>query len=223
MTELIDLPETLPEELSLILVRGAILLPKAKLPIPVLDSAQMSMIFDALKKDRLVGLIQPSTIAPTRDKVDLFNSGTLAYIYDLTEIDEKLVALLYGVTRFDVISQDLPTPDDHGRAKVSYERYQADMVDFSDYNFDRDRLLKALRQYFSILDVTPDWSEIENTPNDRLISTLAMVCPFEAQERQAVLESPTIKQQSELVTSLIEMATFDLSTSFPHYLSQEVH
>ena len=59
------------------------------------------------------------------------------------------------------------------------------------------------------MDITPNWQEIDKTSNEKLITALAMVCPFEASEKQAILESPTLKEQSQIITTMIEMASLE--------------
>ena len=92
--------------------------------------------------------------------------------------------------------------------EVDYDHYLLDLVENSDDNINRERLLAALRNYFKTFDLSPNWQEINNTPDQKLIRALTMACPFDPREKQALLESPTLLQQSEVMTTLIEIASF---------------
>ena len=54
--------------------------------------------------------------------------------------------------------------------------------------------------------ISPNWDEINAASDERLITSLAMVCPFEPREKQALLESPTLADRCRMMTALIEMA-----------------
>lgn len=210
-----EIPENLPEQVPILLVRGAVLMPRAKLPIPILDAQALNMVTDALHGHRMIGLVQPLTSEFDKEdsKIELFNSGSLGYIIDISELEDsnRLFITLSGVSRFDIIEEVVNEEKKYRQALVSYDKYKGDLVEQADFNFDRPRLIKALKGYFGSLDVQPNWEEIEQTSNEKLITILAMACPFEVNERQALLESPTLKHQSELITFLIEMATVESS------------
>jgi hypothetical protein len=67
-------------------------------------------------------------------------------------------------------------------------------------------LLSDLKAYFEMENIEADWETIEQTPDDRLVSTLAMVCPFEPNEKQALLESANLAHRCKLIIGLIEAA-----------------
>jgi hypothetical protein len=67
-------------------------------------------------------------------------------------------------------------------------------------------LVRGLRAYFAARNITVDWNAITETPDARLVTTLAMLCPFAPQEKQALLEYPTTTERARGMTALIEMA-----------------
>lgn len=202
----------LPETLSLLPLRGAVLLPRAHLPLPLLDLSHLAVITEALHAEQIIGLVQPSVI-PTdeHDELNFFSVGTAAQVIDINELDEgRLIVTLKGLCRFDIV-EEIESDSPLRKVRVSYLRYENDLVQETDLNIDRARLGRALKPYFQLLDVTPNWDEIDTTSNEKLINTLTMVCPFEPNEKQAVLESPTLKEQSQVMTTLIEMANLELN------------
>lgn len=201
----------LPTEIPLILLRGAVLLPKAQLPVPIFDTTYFSLITNGLKKQKLVGLIQPnSSLRETLDfdSLNLFSIGTLARIIEIDEIaNAKMIVTLEGVCRFSLMEKQ-ETEEGYPMAKVSYERFAADLVDENDFMLDRDRLLSLLKPYFERLDINLNLDEINKASNQKLITALTMACPFLPSEKQVLLETQQLKDQSSLITTLIEMATY---------------
>jgi len=65
-------------------------------------------------------------------------------------------------------------------------------------------LLSGLKGYFELQNIAADWDALHQTPDERLITTLAMVCPFDPAEKQVLLESPDIAQQCKLLIGFIE-------------------
>jgi Lon protease-like protein len=203
----------LPTLIPLLPLHGAVLLPRSQLPVPIFEVDYLSMVAESIKSHYMIGVVQPMLKnLNLEENLPLFKSGCLGKIIDINEIEEnRLVITLSGISRFDII-EELSSEQGYRRALVSYDRYTQDMVEEVDFSFDRLRLLKALKDYFKVMDITPDWQEIEKTSNEKLITALAMVCPFEAREKQAILESPTLKEQSQLITTMIEIASIENRT-----------
>lgn len=202
----------LPHQIPLFMVRGAILLPKAHLPLPAFDSTHLAMISDCMTSNKLLGLIQPS--ASLRGQVDLdrlglFETGCLAKIVDVVEHEEnKLVAELEGIVRFRLVEYK-ESGNGYPVATVDYTPYASDLIDEVDFHMDRPRLLRALKPYFDRLDIAPNWDEINKTSNHKLLTALSMACPLPPSEKQALLETQSIQEQSQIMTTLIEMAALN--------------
>lgn len=206
-----DLPDTLP----LLLVRGAILLPQSQLSLPVFDASQLTMMANVLKTDRLIGLIQPNitelsvtTDETPQDKLSLFSIGTAGKIVEITDGEEgRMIMSIHGICRFTLLEQK-DTTDGYPIGQVSYNHFEPDLAQDTDLTIDRERLVTALRPYFNHLDIMPNWDEIDQISNQKLMNALMMSCPFDPREKQALLESKTLTEQSQMMTTLIEMATF---------------
>jgi Lon protease-like protein len=212
--------DDLPRQIPLFMVRGAILLPKANLPLPVFDAAHLAMISDCMTSNKLLGLIQPSASmrGPTDlDRFGLFETGCLAKIVDVVEHEEnKLVAELEGVMRFRLVDQT-ESKEGYPIATVDYTAYSSDLIDEVDFHMDRPRLLRALKPYFDRLDIAPNWEEINQTSNHKLLTALSMACPLPPSEKQALLETESIQEQSQMITLLIEMAALGGNTENTTY------
>ena len=68
------------------------------------------------------------------------------------------------------------------------------------------RLLSALKVYLKLQQLSADWESIEGAPDERLITSLSMICPFSCREKQALLESPCLAERARVLTALLEMA-----------------
>jgi Lon protease-like protein len=203
--------DQLPTEVPLLLLRGAILLPRSTFPLPITEKSNFAMIAEALRTNRFIGIVQPNSPQDDLNLTDLnlFSTGTLGHIEDVAEFDEnKLFVTISGICRFAILEKRM-NPLDFPVAKVCYEGYESDLAEEIDITIDRTRLLRALGPYFNHLDIKANWDEIDRTTNEKLITALMMVCPFEPNEKQALLESRTLQEQSRMITTLIEMAALD--------------
>src|SRR5204863_9965826 len=78
-----------------------------------------------------------------------------------------------------------------------------------DPGFDRDRLLRGLMAYFQHHQIQADWDAITSVPGERLVTSIAMICPFEPSEKQALLEAPDLEERARLLTAIVEMAALN--------------
>ena len=69
----------------------------------------------------------------------------------------------------------------------------------------KEPLLEALRLYFERQGIEADWEAIDEAPLGGLVTSLAMICPFEPNEKQALLEAPDLTRQARLLTALMRM------------------
>jgi len=200
----------LPVELPLFPLNGVVLLPRGRLPLNVFEPRYLNMVEHALAHQRLVGIIQPTIdgqqglSAP--DGTALYRTGCAGRITSFQEAQGGQIQLtLRGLCRFDV-RDELPLMNGFRRARTDFGPYAGDMSPATASSIDRPRLLSDLRAYFEAENIQADWSAIEQTPDEHLVTTLAMVCPFEPHEKQALLEATGLEQRAKLIIGLIEAA-----------------
>lgn len=198
--------EHLPSVVNLLPLRDGILVPRSELRMPLSLLESLTSWTDAIKKDRLVGIVQIREEKSAKSRVEpIFRCGCLGRILDLQEgEDGGLVFSVKGICRFE-IEQELPEAFPCRKAVVSYEKYERDDVQEADFVMDRKRLLDALRGYSQRLHLEPNWEELEIASNERLMSMLMMVFPFSATERQTVFETVEYTAQSRIAMLLMEM------------------
>ena len=71
---------------------------------------------------------------------------------------------------------------------------------------DRARMLEVLKAYLAHEKIEANWKAIEDADDARLVASLAMMCPFQASEKQALLEAPDLAERARVVVALLEMA-----------------
>lgn len=211
--------EELPPKIPLLMIRGAVILPQAHFSLPVFDSDHGDLLLHCLKNNQLIGLIQPNIPfhkTNDLDHFDLFNIGCLVRVTEIHDHrDTKFVANLEGICRFKLIDQEKDQQamlqedvlENFPMATVDYEPFLRDLVCESDFSMDRPRLINALKPYFNDLDIVPNWDEIHRISNHKLIIALSMACPLGAAEKQFILETESMQEQSEVMIKLIEMAS----------------
>ena len=70
---------------------------------------------------------------------------------------------------------------------------------------DRKALLEALSAFLKANNLKTDWEGIESAPNEALVNALAMMSPYGAAEKQALLEAPDLKSRAEILVAVTEI------------------
>lgn len=205
--------DTLPATLPIFPLPGALLLPGGKLPLQIFEPRYLAMTRDALASDRLIGMIQPRAqgseseglVSPT---ADLYPIGCAGRITAYSETDDsRYLITLTGICRF-AIQREVPTAGGYRRVVPEFARFRADMDAGISPAINRHRLLEALKAYFNHQKINIDPAAIAEIPDDRLVTSLAMVCPFDAKEKQALLEAADLTERSRVMTALLELGVF---------------
>ena len=198
----------LPDALPLFPLNGVLLLPRGGLPLNVFEPRYLAMVDAALATDRMIGIVQPAAdgvaglSAP--DGTNLYRVGCAGRIRAFEETDDgRYMIELRGVCRFD-ITEELEMRDGFRNIRPDYSRFASDPYPDGELSIERKRLLSGLKGYFELQNIAADWDALHQTPDERLITTLAMVCPFDPAEKQVLLESPDIAQQCKLLIGFIE-------------------
>ena len=198
--------EDLPSELPVFPLSGVLLLPRGRLPLQIFEKRYLAMTGDALgAPQRLIGMIQPTEKETTQGTPPIYKVGCAGRITSFSETDDgRFLITLTGVCRFAVI-EELALVKGYRRVVARWDDFARDFTDQPTVELDRARLLGALKDYFKANGISANWEAIEQAPDDRLVTSLAMICPFEPREKQALLEAADLKACAELMTTLIEM------------------
>ena len=196
-----DLPTTLP----IFPLPGVLLLPGGRLPLNVFEPRYLAMTRAALGGARLIGMVQPRDPDAPGLQPEVQKVGCAGRIVSFAETDDgRYLITLAGLCRFAIMGE-LPLEDGFRKVVPDWTPYAADLEPMA-MSVDRIRLIGALRAFFADQPVRIDWKAIEETADDRLIVSLAMLCPFEAAEKQILLEAPSPSERARVMIALLESA-----------------
>lgn len=200
-------PADLPSRIPVFPLSGALLLPRAELPLNIFEPRYLAMVDHAISAERLIGIIQPAAERESEQVPPLMKVGCVGRIVSYTETaDDRMLITLAGVCRFQVVSElDVITP--YRQVNVNYHPFAVDLASeggASEVN--RPALLKAFRDYLAANNMKANWSEVDHAPTDILVNTLSLLAPYDPQEKQALLEAPDLKTRAEVLVALTEVA-----------------
>lgn len=204
MIALSDLPETIP----VFPLSGALLLPRSRLPLHIFEPRYLQMVEDALKtSQRLIGMVQPNVV-PGRTGPGLQTIGCAGRITQFSETEDgRYMITLGGVSRYRV-QQEVEGFAPYRRCAVSWEGFERDLgCGEKDPDFDRSRFMSVLGRYFEARGLSADWDTLKEADDELLVNSLSMMLEFEDEDRQALLEAPSLPTRRETLMTLIE---FDL-------------
>ncbi len=199
--------EDLPTEFPVFPLEGALLLPGGKLPLNVFEPRYLAMVEDALGSGRAIGMMQPDAGRPrTPNGPALYRIGCLGRLSSFSETEDgRYLITLTGLLRF-VTGVELEQRRGYRRVRADLARYRDDLAPGSSHApIDRNALVAALRAYFGSRGFEANWDAIDEMPDDALVVTLAMICPFEPAEKQALLEAPAPSDRASTLLTLLRM------------------
>jgi Lon protease-like protein len=208
-------PGDLADVIPVFPLAGALLLPRGQMPLNIFEPRYLAMIDDALRSGlRLIGMIQPDPAHPgTEERPGLYKIGCVGRITQVTETgDGRYLIELTGVVRFRV-DEELRVSTPYRQCRVLYTPFIDDFTARKgEDDVDREALLQALRDFLAANDLKADWEGIENAPNEALVNALAMMSPYPAAEKQALLEAPDLKTRAEILVAVTEIELAKKST-----------
>lgn len=198
-----DLPPTIP----VFPLPGALLLPRARLPLHIFEPRYLAMLDDTMKTShRLIGMIQPRE-GHAEGRARLHRIGCAGRLTAFSETEDgRYMITLTGISRFRVAeAQEGFTP--YIKCDVDWNGFDRDLGSVErDRCLDRDALFDLLGRYFEAKGLSTDWNALREADDELLVNSLAMLCPFECEDKQALLEAPSLVTRRETLITLIEYA-----------------
>jgi len=197
----------LPALIPVFPLDGALMLPRGNLPLNIFEPRYMTMIDEALKTERLIGMIQPDVMSDMeRGEFKLHSVVCLGRLTQLAETgDGRYIISLTGVIRFKLV-EELRVITPYRQCIVAYEPFAEDLIPHSGESLvDRRAVLEALRAYAERTKIKIDWKSIDQTSNEDLVNALSMMSPFGPKEKQALLEASDLKARAEVLVAITEM------------------
>jgi hypothetical protein len=200
----------LPDTIAVFPLPGALLLPRARLPLHIFEPRYLAMIDDALKTPhRLIGMIQPRDV-PANEKAGekrLHAIGCAGRITGLSETEDgRYMISLSGLSRFRV-KEEVQGFTPYRRCLVDWAGFDRDRGPTEDDRaFDRAGFMDLLGRFFTARELSTDWTSLKEAEPELLINSLSMLCPFTPEDRQALLEAPSLSTRRETLVTLIEFS-----------------
>jgi uncharacterized protein len=204
MIKAADLPDTIP----VFPLPGALLLPRARLPLHLFEPRYLQMLDDTMKtKHRLIGMVQPRDMPAGSTEKRLHAIGCAGRLTGFSETEDgRYMITLSGISRFRV--------KDEVQGFAPYRRFTVDWAAFGrdlgptedDAGFDRAGFLKLLGRYFTAMEMSTDWGSLSDADPELLLNSLSMLCPFDPEDKQALLEAPSLTTRRETLVTLLEFA-----------------
>ena len=196
----------LPSNVPLFPLDNVLLLPFGKLPLNIFEERYIKMTLDSLKSHRMIGVIQPKN-----NNNEFFMMGCIGKITSFIETpDYRIVLNLEGICRFVLKERDLH-PNGYYQAVIDTNDYKEDLNTLEP-QIDRSSLIQKYSNFFKMKKLEIDKNVLFETSNLQLLSTLAMLAPFNKIDKQAILESPNLLDRLNTINSILDLNTFQVVT-----------
>jgi Lon protease-like protein len=199
MSEKIDLPKALP----IFPLPKAVLLPGTRLPLHIFEPRYLAMVEDCLKTPhRLLGMLQP-----TGDDGRLHSIGCAGKLTQFSETEDgRYMITLTGISRYR-IDNEIEGFAPYRRFNVQWDSFEKDReVPEQDSKFDRDVFFNLLKKFLEGEGLSTDWETLQQADNELLINSLSMMLDFDLEDKQALLEAPSLQTRRETLTTLFEFS-----------------
>lgn len=197
--------DSLPASIPVFPLPGALLLPRGQMPLNIFEPRYLTMIDDAMKTNRIIGMVQPDG-ATASAKPSLYVLGCAGRITSFSETgDGRYLVTLTGIARYQ-IAQELSVITPYRQCRVDFSPYASDLDSAAgEDEVDRDGLMRTLRNFAEAHNFTVDWDGIDDAPNDALVNALSMMSPFGPREKQALLEAADLKTRADVLIAIAEI------------------
>ena len=204
-----NLSNKLPEKIPVFPLSNFIIFPKTTVPLNIFEPRYIEMIDDAMKENRMIGMIQPRN--SNQDIPTLYDVGCVGKITSFNETEDgRYLILLSGISRFKII-KELETKKTYRKFSIDFEDFLDDLnekneeIKFSDLEL----IFNNLKSFFIKQGYKINWKDLEKQSLDQTINTLAMASPFSLEEKQVLLEAINIYDRKEKLNQILSTYSFD--------------
>ena len=201
--------ENLPKKISVFPLSNFIIFPNTSVPLNIFEPRYIEMIDDAMKGDRIIGMIQPKN--STKSISVLHNIGCAGKITSFNETEDgRYLIVLVGIARFKII-EELKNEKLYRECKVNFDEFlndtnfQKEDIKFSDLEL----IFKNLKSLFDKNGYIINWKELEKQSLNQTINILSMSSPFSLKEKQALLETINLKERKQKLEKILKTYTLD--------------
>ena len=199
----------LPKTISIFPLSNFIFFPQTTVPLNVFEPRYIQMVDDAMKGDRIIGMVQPKKSNQTIPI--LYNVGCAGKITSFNETEDgRYLIVLDGISRFKIL-EELNNDKLYRECKVNFDNFSNDInnqkeeIKFSDLEL----IFKNLKSLFNKQGYAINWKELEKQSLDQTINALSMASPFSLEEKQVLLETINLNERKLKLEEILKTYTFD--------------
>ena len=199
----------LPKTISIFPLSNFIFFPQTTVPLNIFEPRYIQMIDDAMKADRIIGMVQPKKNNQTVPI--LYNVGCAGKITSFNETEDgRYLIVLDGISRFKIL-EELNNDKLYRECKVNFDKFSNDInnqkeeIKFSDLEL----IFKNLKSLFNKQGYTINWKELEKQSLNQTINALSMASPFSLEEKQVLLETINLKERKQKLEEILKTYTLD--------------
>jgi len=203
--------DDLPKKIPVFPLSNFIIFPKTTVPLNIFEPRYADMVNDAMKSNKLIGMIQPKTFNNQEIIPKLYEIGCLGKITSFRETEDgRFLIELKGVIRFKSI-KEINTEKKYRILEVDFTNYHKDLTNekenlkFSDLEL----IFKDLKSLFEKRGFIINWKALEKQSLDETINALAMASPFTLEEKQVLLEAQNLDTRKDKISQILNTYTFD--------------
>ena len=201
----------LPKKIAVFPLSNFIIFPKTTVPLNIFEPRYIEMVNDCMKSEKLIGMIQPKNTNNKTINPELHQIGCLGKITNFNESEDgRYLIELKGIIRFE-INREFDSNKKYRECEVNYETYLKDLNEIKeDIKFsDLELIFKDLKSLFEKRGFIINWKALEKQSLDETINALAMASPFNAEEKQVLLEATSLDLRKNKIAEILSTYTFD--------------
>ena len=202
----------LPNQIPVFPLSNFIIFPKTTVPLNIFEPRYIDMINDAMKLNKMIGIIQPKNEKNENDIPNLYDVGCLGKITSFRETEDgRYLIELRGLIRFKKINE-----------VTNNKKYRTLEVDFYNYSSDLDEkkeelkfsdlelIFKDLKSLFQKKGFIINWKGLEKQSLNETINALSMASPFALEEKQILLEAENLNIRKNKIAEILKTYTHDI-------------
>ena len=189
--------EKFPTQIPIFPLSGVIYFPKTNLPLNIFEKRYLDLVNDAIKKDKLMGMIQSR-----KNNNEVYKIGCLGKISDFQKSkDGRVLINLTGLTRFEVL-EEKKNSKLYREFKVNYKKFIMDLEPIKE-EINIEPLMDKVKIFFKKSGLLLNWKEFSKLDEVQKINTLAMIAPITNEEKQKLLESISLEEKVKVLINIV--------------------
>ena len=203
-----DLPKIIP----VFPLSNFIIFPKTTVPLNIFEPRYIDMINDAMKSNKIIGMVQPKANTNDEKLIKLHKIGCMGKITSFRETeDSRYLIELKGSIRFK-ITKEIQTTKKYRECEIDYSEFKDDLIEKKEeLKFqDLELIFRDLKSLFERKGFIINWKALEKQSLDETINALAMASPFTLEEKQVLLEAKDLNLRKGKISEILKTYTHDV-------------